>query len=56
MPRLFVFSPLNLFIALENLIDCVAIHLRREEADNPDDGEAANHGDGSAVDGIDRIA
>ena len=30
--------------------------LAREQADEPDDGEAAEHGDGTAVDGVNGVA
>ena len=46
----------SLLVALENPVDVGAVHLGCHEADNPDDGEAADHGDGAAVDGVDGVA
>ena len=45
----------RLLIALENLGDDGAVHLLGQQTGNPYDGETAQHGDGTAVDGVDGI-
>ena len=45
----------SLLIAFENLVDDSVIHLLRQQTDNPYNGETAQHGDGTTVDGVDRI-
>ena len=52
----FYFCGTKLLIALEDRIDGFLRQLLGEEADEPDDGEAADHRDGTAVDGIDGVA
>ena len=46
----------GLFVALEYVVYRLARHLRCEEADNEDHDETADHGYGTAVDGIDGVA
>ena len=46
---------LSTIVTLEHGINICSLHLRGEEADKEDYGEAAKHGDGTAIDGIDRI-
>ena len=43
-------------VALKHALYFLSFHLSCEEADEPDHGEAAQHGNGTAVDGVDWIA
>ena len=45
----------RLLIALENLVDDAVVYLFGQQTGNPYDGEATQHGDGTAVDGVDGI-
>ena len=45
-----------LFVALENLIYLLAVHLGREQADNPYHRETTYHSDSTTVDGVDGVA
>ena len=45
----------RLLIALENLVDDGAVYLLGQQTGNPYHGETAQHGDGTAVDGVDGI-
>lgn len=52
---LFILFNVLLLIAFPNAVDFCLWQLLGEEADNQDNREAANHSDGTAVDGVDRI-
>ena len=55
-PGLLLFHEMPLLIAFEHLLDVALGELRTDEACNPADGEAAEHGKGTAVNRVDGVA
>ena len=46
----------RLFVALENTVDRLLGQFLRQQTDKPHNGEAADHRDGTTVDGVDGVA